>query len=1235
MHRANFAVILAAVFSLLLSTFAAAQCPNSYTINASTLPSCSTSSNGALTLSNTTYYAASTYIWSNGSTARNQSNLSSGHYSVTASDPTGCTYTDATYLTSSPVGLVVTSSFYTCSRQVYASVSWPYSYPVTYNWSDGSTASSITNPAAGVYSVTVTDASGCDGSSTVTVLPYAGAMSASHTAVAASCNASNGSIDLTVTGGVAPYTYTWYNGAQGQIVEDPVNVPVGLSRVYIRDANNCGTWYSVNVPGPQISLNTINMSCGLVNGSATVTTQDMTSPVYTWSNGGNAASITGLNTGIYTVTVTDGSCVITATTSTIYDAGNVTAYIQDSIQGCELNALSVWGSGGAQGPYVAPNFGYTYLWSTGEITRDINMQAGVASYAVTVTDANGCSGSDTVVVSGLIGGLTFSSTVTDATCGNSDGAIDLTVTGGVSSYLWSPTGATTEDISGIAAGFHIVDVTNWNGCVYSDTIPVGEFIEFTATDASCGLTNGAATVYDYGMTSPAFLWSTGATTSALTSLSAGTYYITVTNGLCNIIDTVVIDNAGQTVAGIMASSTCQPDYIAGVPTGGAAPFSFLWNDGSTAGSIATPTPGNSYYVTITDANGCFDSASYIVPNPPLVTATYAVTDAVCSNKNGIIMLTMTGGTLPYNYSWSVGGGNVKNLHNIYPGQYSVDITDNNGCVLEITNIVVGGQMPISVSRVITQVNASNTGGAIDLTVTGVAAPTFLWSNGAITEDLTNLSSGYYTVYVTDPVSGCVFDKTYYLPAPYVSNPNIKIAGYVYDVSATGACQAGLPLQYEMVRLQPLGLVDFTDVYGRYEFNVTTAGNYTVEYINSSPATTTVVCPVGGSYTITGAVQGATYFNNFYLTNPPVQDLWVDLWDWSLASPGFPYYNRIKYCNNGNTVMNGTVEYDYNVLLGFQSITGYGSTLTFHDIPGHKFHWSFANLQPGDCRSLDVRFTVPTSAALGTPLLGTATVFPTFGDATPSDNVDTEYTTIEGSWDPNDKQVEPYHTGDAWAGGTIYETEEELEYTIRFQNTGTAPAHVVVIRDTLDANLLPETIREISTRHDADITIENGNILVFTFDNIYLPDSSTDFEASMGFVKFRINRTSGLPIGTQIENTAHIYFDYNAAVVTNTTVSIIGTITGVVDLDNSVLDVETMPNPFNDQLTLKYTLAETSDVSIKVLNSVGQCVHTHVANQEQDAGVYIEQLRMNNLPSGFYLLSVETEKAILTKKIIKR
>ena len=218
---------------------------------------------------------------------------------------------------------------------------------------------------------------------------------------------------------------------------------------------------------------------------------------------------------------------------------------------------------------------------------------------------------------------------------------------------------------------------------------------------------------------------------------------------------------------------------------------------------------------------------------------------------------------------------------------------------------------------------------------------------------------------------------------------------------------------------------------------------------------------------------------------------------------------------------------------------------------------------------------------------------------------------------------------------IYINDNDLEYIIRFQNTGTAPAHTVVIRDTLDINLRPETIRNIDTKHDAVVTIEDGNILVATFNNIYLPDSSVDFEASIGFIRFDIKRTAGLPLGTQIENTAAIYFDFNAPIITNTPISIISAALSIIDIDQAALALQAMPNPFNQHVTLKYTLEQEEEVTIRIHNSVGQCIYTHVVAQTQGKGIYIERLNTKDFPSGVYLLTMEAGQQRIAKKLIKQ
>jgi len=163
----------------------------------------------------------------------------------------------------------------------------------------------------------------------------------------------------------------------------------------------------------------------------------------------------------------------------------------------------------------------------------------------------------------------------------------------------------------------------------------------------------------------------------------------------------------------------------------------------------------------------------------------------------------------------------------------------------------------------------------------------------------------------------------------------------------------------------------------------------------------------------------------------------------------------------------------------------------------------------------------------------------------------------GSWDPNDKQGYPVGYG----SGFYVEANTDLEYLIRFQNTGTDTAFRVVIRDTLSPFLDLTTVRPAVASHAYTWDFEGERTLVFTFDPIILPDSTTNFDASQGFIRFRVDQLPDLPIGTQIQNNAGIYFDFNEPVITNTTMHQIGedfvTSTGMPELP---LPVAVFPNP---------------------------------------------------------------------------
>lgn len=1201
------------------------QCNNVYGIEVQANPSCSTAANGRIRVrGNTTNVSSITsYLWSTGETTSSIGNLAAGNYSVTVTTSNGCVYpVPSTYLPASNGINFFISSQQECNSLKFLKYGTYVGYK--YLWSTGDTTPNIYNLPAGNYFLTVTSPEGCV-EVRQSIIDY-DPISVAHTSTAATCNNSNGTADLIIMGGKSPYRVEWRKKNTNNVistVEDPNNLPAGLYQARIYDANNCYLNYEVRIGGPAVNLSITGASCGLSNGQLIADIQGMSTPSYLWSNGVTTSVNNNLGAGIYTVTVSDANCTVQGS-GNVSTGGNIQVYIRDSIINCNQPKLHVTAYGGSQ-PTT-----YSYLWNTGETTALIATEVG-KDYSVTVTDAAGCSGTAQVLNYRYLRGINTSATVQNNTCGNNDGAINLTVNGRYAMLEWQPTGATTEDISNLTSGEYILTIYDHNACSRQDTFYVGNTVTVEQTETSCGLNNGTASVITHNMANPTYNWSNGATTASINNLTAGTYTVTVTDNSCSVVETVTITNAGSLSAAIQPSNPCQPAYLEAVATGAASPYTYLWNDGSTNQQLSNPAVGTTYAVTITDANGCTDNASFLVPSFPIPTATHTVVDATCSNANGQTTIVPSGGAAPYSYQWSAVGGNTATAIGFLPGLYGATVTDNNGCEVEVPNIVIGGQTVI-VRDFITHPIGNSSTGVISLVVSNVNNPTYAWSNGATTEDLINIGAGNYTVTITD--GNCVTVKNYTLTNSLGSNLSI-IDGYVKNTDPVPSCSGGEAFSYRMVRLQPSGQIAFTNSSGYYYFYVSTPGNYSVEYILNDPLDV-IFCPTSNSIVINGVSMGNSYnLNNFYITPPPIEDLVVRIGGYSRTRRGSDYSSSIIMYNRGNRVRSGTVEYNYDSNLNYNSqILPTGVQLIAHDTTNNQLSWSFSNLYPRRSYIIDIDFDVPISVFMGTQLNNTATINPTVGDANPIDNTDAQTITVVAAYDPNDKQVDLYRTGNAWDGGSIYTTDNTLEYTIRFQNTGTAPAQFVVVRDTLDVNLLPETVRELDSKHDMEVSLEDGNILVFTFNNINLPDSSVSQEQSIGFIHFKIDRVAGLPVGTQISNQAAIYFDYNTPIFTNTPISVIDQFTSVIDLKKEAFEVQAQPNPFEQNLLVKYELKRASEVQVKLYNQLGQCVYQQ-AYAQQGAGAQQLFLTTKNLTSGLYILQVETEEGRSSKKLIKK
>ncbi|RYE18013.1 MAG: T9SS type A sorting domain-containing protein [Sphingobacteriales bacterium] len=353
--------------------------------------------------------------------------------------------------------------------------------------------------------------------------------------------------------------------------------------------------------------------------------------------------------------------------------------------------------------------------------------------------------------------------------------------------------------------------------------------------------------------------------------------------------------------------------------------------------------------------------------------------------------------------------------------------------------------------------------------------------------------------------------------------------------------------------------------------------------------------------------------------PGMQDLQITLTSLAPPRPGFVFPLQITYRNAGTTLLSGSVELPLNSQLSFlQSMPAPSSQ------SGDTLIWNIGNLQPNQTGNIQIYASLPATAILGSIIHQLASVSPLTGDLTPADNTDTDSAIVVGSYDPNDKQVNLTSLTP-----TQIQTQEWLEYTIRFQNTGTDTAFTVRLADTLSALLNIPTIEILASSHPNTWSIKGTGIMEFRFDNILLPDSNINEPASHGFVKYRIKPKTTLALGDVIENTAYIYFDFNMPIVTNTATTEVKLINSVATLERNPLHI--YPNPNNGTFTLQCSNIWQQQVSAELRNVLGQIVWTQILPVEN--GKLNQVIRTSNLPKGVYYLQLKTENGSKVQKVV--
>ena len=734
------------------------------------------------------------YTWNSGSHSKNRSNLTAGTYSVTVEDDKGCTATANFTLTQpDPIVISPTTVNLACNGISTGSIDVAVSGgvgPYTYMWNNnGGTSATRTGLAAGTYGVTVKDNNNCTKTASYT-LTQPSALSLTKTVSNVSCNGgSDGNIDLSVAGGVAPYSINWSNNAN---TEDINNLPTGTYSVNVTDVNGCQKSTTVIVSEPAILAATgthTNATCnGGTNGSIDLIVSGGTMPYnYNWGTGApSTQDRSNLAAGNYIVTVTDAKgCVATASFTITEPSAITTApYVLDvQCHGASTGSIDLALAGG-----VAP---YSIIWNTNETSTSISGKP-AGTYTATVTDANNCIYNTTATIA-QPAPLVVGSSITNATCaGSATGAIDISVTGGVGTYtyLWNNS-ATSEDLTGLNAGSYSITVTDGNNCSQSASYTVagvsGISLTAVVNNVSCnGGSDGNVDIAVTGGTAPyTYNWSNSAATQDISGLSAGAYSVTVTdaNGCSTpAASYIVAEPAMLAISGVTTDETCglNNGTISLNIAGGASPYNCVWNNNCPTPSQSGLSAGT-YSVIATDANGCNANASFTVATAPAMNVAATLTQPTCNTNNGSINLSVTGGSGIKNYLWN-DASTSKDRNNLGAGTYSVTVTDATNCTATASFTLTAPTL--NIDEIVTNVscNGDNNGKIVLSGSGGIAPYTYNWANSYSTASTRyNLSPGTYTVTMTD-ANNCTKTKSIVVTEP----SDLNVSANNTDVTCHGA-----------------------------------------------------------------------------------------------------------------------------------------------------------------------------------------------------------------------------------------------------------------------------------------------------------------------------------------------------------------------------------------------------------------------------------------------------------------
>ncbi|HBX51821.1 MAG: hypothetical protein A2275_03450 [Bacteroidetes bacterium RIFOXYA12_FULL_35_11] len=560
--------------------------------------------------------------------------------------------------------------------------------------------------------------------------------------------------------GQGPFTLIW-------------NAP-GVNAVSLTVSKNFCTstiLHTINTPPPlsftsQISHVECNGAC---TGEINFTPAGGTPP-YTFLNAQNTSYIVGLCAGYYTLKIIDSHGCFVSGEATVIESPPLVSNIiktEPDCNGQSTGSLFVEVTGGV------PD--YNYFWSDNSYDsfRE-NLHAGM--YYLTIQDYYHCSHYDSIEITEPPL-LNINISATNSHCHSDNGLASLNVDGGIPPYFYSWSNANLPDtntVENLASGIYFVTVTDYNNCASVEHFVISDIegpeVFLTGTDvSSCfGYSTGTASADVVGGIPPySYIWSNGASSfNSISNISAGNYSVVVTDSAgCTGSGTIIISEPAEiNISYLKQDVTCfglNTGSLSISASGGTNPITFnFFNNTYTLPANLTGLYTGPINLTITDSNQCTKTLNVYITEPSPVSSINSPTAATCfGGNNGSITSFTYGGTYPYSFLWS-NGLQTENIYGLSAGNYSLTVTDANGCPF-FNNVYVAQNSQLIISGATTNASgAVNTDGAINLTVSGGTTPySYLWSTSDASESLYNIAVGEYLVTVTDAF-GCQTENSF-------------------------------------------------------------------------------------------------------------------------------------------------------------------------------------------------------------------------------------------------------------------------------------------------------------------------------------------------------------------------------------------------------------------------------------------------------------------------------------------